>query len=456
MHFHWNVRVIYVIISKLITSNFHLYRYKRLFDNWARSYYSTEAHLSSLLAYNAPHVPAPTDDAWKQATSAVKEMFLGFGKIEAMDFLMDIKNVPYEESSSAGFAFGGPKGPRDGTTFKSALRQANALVLSLYEGSTTMDEAIRNSVPDIAFTRTQLTYLPDKLKVRNVWGEHFTYILLEGLFAYPLMQYFVTHDTFFHIGTDPRVSVPNLLRRLSLEPDPYLYSFDWSSFDASVQLWEIDFAFDLLESMLNIPNEQTRVAFNFVRTLFKFRKIAGPDGNIYIKSLGVPSGSYFTILIDSIVNYVRILYIFYRFSKKAPRTIKTQGDDSIVLVHKGQRIDLAYVAHTLKESFGWTINPTKCGEGKTGSEVDFLSRTIFAGDNYRDDIKLQRLALFPEYPVDSGEISLFRVSSIIQESETKSEALEFVHDELQQRYRMPKIDDVPKEHRRFTYFVKTV
>jgi len=413
--------------------------------------------MHSILEYDRLHNACPNDPAWLVTIKYMEDLFDSYSKVTAFNFDTQLKDVPFESDSSAGFAFGGLKGPPGEATHKRALGQANKLIRSLQEGETTIEEAIHNSVPDVGFTRTQLTYLPEKLKVRNVWGEHFSYILLEGLFAYPLMKFFSEYKTFIHIGEDPRISVPALLNRLVREESPYIYSLDWSNFDASVQRWEIELAFRLLERMLIFPNEVTRLTWMFVKELFMTRKVAAPDGNIYVKSLGVPSGSYFTMLIDSIVNFIRIMYIFKLFTKDFPREVETQGDDGIILAQIRQRLDLNYVAHYVKTKFNWILNPSKCGQGINMQELGFLSRTIFGSDNYRDATKLERLALYPEYEVTSGEISLFRVNSIIEESGTRSPALTFCRAKLKERFAMPTTEQVPRHFRtRFNLALKTV
>lgn len=50
---------------------------------------------------------------------------------------------------------------------------------------------------------------------------------------------------------------------------------------------------DLLESIIDFPNDESRAAFHFSKILFTNRKIAGPDRYIHMKHTGVPSGSYY-------------------------------------------------------------------------------------------------------------------------------------------------------------------
>lgn len=381
----------------------------------------------------------------------MNQLFDSFGKVRAMDFETELSEVPFESDSSAGFQLRSKKGEKGGDVHRRAIRQANALIRTI-EGAddkpSALEEAILNSVPDVAFTRTQLTYVPDKLKVRNVWGQHFTYILLEGLFAHPLLQYFVENDTFLFIGKDPKVEVPNLLRSMGGH-GRYYYGFDWSRFDAEVQSWEIELAFKLLERMLEIPNETTGICWSFVRTFFQIRKIAAPDMKVYFKFSGVPSGSYFTILIDSIINYIRVYYLILRWSSSPPLELYTQGDDSVCTISShAPRPNVVGISTTLKSSFGWTLNWDKSKEGRAADTVDFLSRTVLGADNYREPLKLERMALFTEYPVDFANVSTFRVKSILEESSVQPRSLVFTYEQLQNMHGIADEQDVPRQFRR--------
>jgi hypothetical protein len=427
--------------------------FSRRFDGWARSFYSKEEHIRSLLNYGNVIVPEPTDEAWLDTVTSARKQFSSYEKVKSLKFYTELGKVSFESNSAAGFSYGGLKGPVNGPVHKRAIAQASAIVKSIRDGSTSIVEAIEQSVPDVAFTRTQLTYLAEKLKVRNVWGEHFAYILLEGLTAEPLMKFFSTKDEFYFIGQDPRIAVPELFRKHML-PEEWKYAFDWSQFDASVQPWEIDFAFDLLESMLEFDDLADATAFHFVREFFIYRKVAGPDGYIYFKRLGIPSGSYYTSLIGSIVNYNRIQYMFRRFTEQFPKLVKTQGDDSFIVCHTGQRIDLHHASQIVENEFNWRLNPDKCTEGRSSDEVSFLSRTIFGADNYRDPEKLELLALYPEYEITDPSISLYRVNSILEESEVNPGSLEFVREQLAEHYPMPSPDSIPKEFRKFKFVVK--
>lgn len=342
-----------------------------------------------------------------------------------MDFKTELSKVEYDQSKAAGYGYTGPKGPRDGENFKRARRIANAAVnhflrLQQEKGSdAAIADVTANSSPDVAFTRTQLTELP-KMKIRNVFGETFHYVLIEGVTAQPVIKMFEARDDFYYIGKRPDTDVPRLLYDVSQRSESLLV-LDWSSFDASAQLWEIDTAFNLVESLLKFPNPETRAAFEYAKAVFKKRKLAAPDGTLFMREGGVPSGSVFTHLIDSIINYLRILYLCHKHQVETT-AIYTHGDDGLVGLTAPAKPPLSAFAETAAEH-DWGLNPDKCGWAYDPSDIDFLGRSVRGGYNTREELKALRLILYPEYPVESPEISVARCYAIMADSGYSSPAV---------------------------------
>lgn len=281
-------------------------------DGWARSFYTKEGHLESIAMYAKPLIQEPTDPFWVEAKrQTFAEISNLFPKVDTLCFETDFDIIPYESSSAAGYGYNGKKG--EGINFNRAKKIANAAVREFGERCVTdsyqaaVEHAISNSTPDVSFTRTQLAKLPS-IKVRNVFGEAFHYILIEGLSAAPLLAAFKRADTFYLTGKDPTVYVPSLLVRLGITPG-WFVGLDWKSFDATVQLWETNHAFNCIESLCNFPSLLSRRAFQLSKELFNMRKLASPNGTLYMRAGGIPSGSYFTNIIGSVINYTRIRYI---------------------------------------------------------------------------------------------------------------------------------------------------
>lgn len=386
-------------------------------DGWARSVYTLEGHLEAIHAYRKPLLPEPTDTRWEEAKSAVMaEVQHELGAIDSLDFSSDLALVPYEASSAAGYGYTGRKG--EGNNFSKAIRITNAAIRQYDEDihQFGLDRAnfgiTENSTPDIGLTRTQLAKLP-QLKVRNVFGEAFHYILIEGLSAFPLLSAFKSRDTFYFIGEDPTIWVPSIVEEMELNSNWFIV-LDWSGFDASVQNWEIDFAFNCLKSVMTFPNRLSELAFDYSRAIFKRRKILAPDGQMYMRNSGIPSGSYFTNMVGSIINYTRIKFLMFTLGLPIYK-IRVQGDDSITATTSEAAPDARRLA-SIGQQYGWTLKPEKCIITDYSTEVVFLGRSMRHRYNVRERNRALRLICFPEFRVTDPTISTARVHAIMNDA----------------------------------------
>lgn len=389
------------------------------FKYWSKSHYTKEAHIASILKYAKPILSEPTDSAWLNVKEDSTRVFSSFSKVLSRS-VSQIEQVSYHEGTSAGFGytrnpepFPGRKGSRTDPNYLDALSRARKIAYECTRAHNEnrltefLTEASLQSTPDIAFTRTQLAELPNT-KVRNVFGEAFHYILLEGLSAEPLIQWFMNNNTFYYIGDDPLTGVPQMLTGVGHSEETYL-SIDWSAFDASVQPYEIEFAFTLIKSMIIFPDKESELVFEYCKQLFLQRKLLSPDGKVYMRYGGVPSGSYFTHIVDSIINWVRIQYLLKK-NEVTYRLIKTHGDDAFVEVTS--QIDCFHHIVSCAAHLGWLLNPEKCTLTGDISQIEFLGRQTVHGSNQRNRLKCLRLCLYPEYPVTDPQISIARLKAI--------------------------------------------
>jgi hypothetical protein len=426
------------------------------FMGWSRSYYTKAGHVESILNFNKVILPEPTTDEWFTLKAESFDYFRNLPTVTTLSALTDFDLVKYHEGTSAGYgythnsgSYPTHKGPPDGPNHKRAKRIASKIVHECIKHSNdkTFDQFIQevpgNSTPDIAFTRTQLAELPDT-KIRNVFGECFHYVLLEGLFAQPLIEMFMTNKTFYFIGENPVIAVPNLLNSL-IPRDQYFLSLDWSKFDASVQPYEIDLAFDLIESILQFPDEATHLLFTYVKTLFMKRKVLSPDGRLFLRYSGVPSGSYFTHLVDSIVNWNRVRYLF-KLHRLTHGVLVTHGDDCFTEILNFHDC-LNEMADDAKK-LGWYIKREKSQLFIDRSRITFLGRSSRYGTNHRDIDRCLRLMYYPEYPVNDPQISIARLKAIDADSGYKIPEIQNVYHYLATKYGDNNIP-LPREFRRY-------
>ena len=231
--------------------------------------------------------------------------------------------------------------------------------------------------------------------------------------ASPLLEAFKREDTFYVTGKDPTSYVPNYL--ISLDNTPgWFIALDWSKFDATVQLWEIDNAFQCIKQLLVFPNSITEQAFEISKILFKQRKLAAPDGKLWMRIGGIPSGSYFTNLIGSVINYTRVVYICHMMGYHV-LSARVQGDDSVIKVNTDMKPDIFEISNMVAQ-FGWILNPAKCLISRHSEELTFLGRGQLQLFNIRERLKVLRLMCFPEYKVDDPKVSTARVRMIARDA----------------------------------------
>ncbi|DAZ87294.1 TPA_asm: RNA-dependent RNA polymerase [Arceuthobium sichuanense virus 7] len=422
--------------------------YNQTLQGWSRSYYLPELHLETILKYGSKDYPITSlnQQVYQLCIDEVQKGLSSLQRVRAFDILSELDKVSFKSSSAAGYDYQGAKGPPDGFNHSRAIRRAKAIMWSVKDdGSAGMDHAIKSMVPDVSHTRTQLADLSEKTKIRGVWGRAFHYILLEGITADPLIQGFTKADTFYHIGGDPLESVPALLSNTA-QHCKWIYSLDWKQFDSSVSRFEINTAFDIIKTKVDFPNLESEITFEISRQLFIHKKIAAPDGNIYWSHKGIPSGSYFTSIIGSIVNRLRIEYLWRTITGHGPIMCSTQGDDSLCgddeLVKPR---DLASLANTI----GWYFNPDKTEYSTVPELVTFLGRTSKGGLNTRNLKKCIRLLAFPEYPVDSGRISAYRARAISKDAGSLSAILNKVASRLKSTYGLASEEEVPHYFKRY-------
>lgn len=419
---------------------------KQWIDGWSRSFYTGEKHQQAVLKYANQNIPVTllNHKHWLAAIDEVRDGLRNLPRVRALSVEDELDQVYYIQSSAAGYGYSGAKGPFREFNHMRAIKRAKATLYSATaEDGEGIDYAIRESVPDVGYTRTQLTDLTEKTKVRSVWGRAFHYILLEGTTARPLLESIMQSNTFIQIGSDPIVNVPHLLSETN-RYSKWLYSVDWSSFDATVHRFEIDTAFNLIKERIDFPDFDTEMAFELSRQLFTHKKIAAPDGKIYWSHKGIPSGSYYTSICGSIINRLRIEYLWRLKYGEGPRTCYTLGDDSLIgydrYYHPDELADNA-------AQYGWIINPEKTECSTHPGGVTFLGRTTHGGTNQRDLKRCLRLLMLPEYPVTSGAISSFRANQIAYDAGGNSEVINRIAKRLERRYGTLDISDVPLEFR---------
>lgn len=169
---------------------------------------------------------------------------------------------------------------------------------------------------------------------------------------------------------------------------PYWISADYSSFDSSISRWLLEDAFDILKSAFSYVDN---VLWKIIVDDFIEKNIV-LDGEVIHAEKGVPSGSMFTQIVDSVVNM--ILMETYATSKGIRMEMIVMGDDNLVFSQKA--IDVEDLSMYVLHNFGMTINAGKTLTGTRTDHPEFLSREWTPVGQWRHPNQLLSRLLYPE------------------------------------------------------------
>lgn len=244
--------------------------------------------------------------------------------------------------------------------------------------------------PCVAFHRVQ--HGDSGPKTRLVWGYPQSMFLLESRFAPQLIDRFLLEATPMAFGLfKSQVSA----RMQSIRNSGIRYSIDFSGFDASIAPELIDFAFGVLSSHFTFTSEEKNCWDKLVN-YFIHTPLMMPNQKVWVKHQGVPSGSYFTQMIDSIVNYLSVTYAWLRATDTPipDDKILLLGDDSVV--GQSKYVPLSDL-HGYFSELGLSLNVKKTGITFFGDgDPHFLGHFWRRGYPDRDLQELVIRMAFPE------------------------------------------------------------
>lgn len=426
------------------------------FGLYTRSYYTPEGHYHNLWNYDRPYIPRPTDSVFYDAVRHTADTLRLPAPVTPYSW-HDLASVPFIASSSSGWGYIGKKGAEG--NHRLAIQRANAYLLWWRDNQEGISFRPYRYHPDLAWTRTQLCD-QTSTKIRHVWGKSFENIILEGITAAPLIDAYRASDSPIVIGMNTFKRLPLIISKAcSGSPDSplpqYGIGIDFKSFDSSPQPWLIEMAFDILEQNIRFTEQEQKLSFDYSKYYFIHTPVVMPDGRLWRKHLGIPSGSYFTQLVGSVVNHILISYVQL---KLYGRTFETWvlGDDSLF----GTPVDLGppnlEAMAKLVSPFGFTIHPDKCTVANRPDELDFLGHCAIGSRVKRDDARLMRMVLYPEMPVTGPAMSMSRVMGTMIGSAMTSYPVLHLYRYMCAKYRTMLPEDIEFTHSEKDWLVAVV
>lgn len=358
-----------------------------------RSVYRVEKLYKALDKYspeNAPFIDM-NDEHIREGITFAYACFANHGpKLELKAFTPQlVHNITSNHSGSAGLTnYGKKKHESEYRAYERGLQQL---------------KGEKKPEPCIAFKRTQFDD-----KTRLVWGYPYAMTAIEGIFARPLINQFKSGGTPMAFGTETGVLGAKL--RVSGYHNRYAYTTDVSSFDASAPKKLIEVAFNILATWFDLEQVEPTSgvmyaqAYEMVRDYFIHTPIIMPDLNVYKgKKHGVPSGSYFTQLVDTIINVIYVGAISHRFNLFVGKEdVNVLGDD--VIFWSNRKIALEYMTQFASQLFSVEFNLKKSKSFRYDEIIRYLGRDW---DNGVPTIELDEILIrmtqpesYRKYPKD--------------------------------------------------------
>lgn len=229
-------------------------------------------------------------------------------------------------------------------------------------------------------------------KTRLVWGYPQAMTIMEAQFAYPLSQSLLAYTTPYCFGLH---KAELMARCQSIANANFRVGLDFSGFDATISPKLISAAFGILRSWFRPFTQMEELSWNRIVWYFIHTPILMPDGVVYQKHVGVPSGSFFTQMVDSIVNFIVLQYIRYRATSHFSRVenVLVLGDDSLCTWPNYPSVAKL---EKFAEELGMVLNGKKSHVTRFGEGFDFLGHHWRSALPHRGVRELAKRAIYPE------------------------------------------------------------
>nr|UDL14334.1 MAG: RNA-dependent RNA polymerase [Gammapartitivirus sp.] len=349
-------------------------------------------------------------ECMKKAIGSARKAFALPVKHEPLDWHEVGQHMKHD--TSAGVTFPGKK---KGDVLTQIYTEGRWLGHRMKQGGKGRFDPTKVRFPPCLATQRGSLSSRDDPKTRLAWIYPAEMLMVEGLYA-PVMyrQFMSLPDGPMLIGK----SSQRLYTEWATEckEGEKLYGMDFKSFDTKVPSWLIKVAFDILHSNVDWLNwrgkpttkrsrQKWRNVWDGMVWYFINTPILMPDGRMFRKFRGVPSGSWFTQLVDSVVNNILVNYMA-ACQQVQVRKLKVLGDDSAF--RSGSNFDFE-VGASDAAAVGMELSADKSEVTEDPTEFKLLGTTYRNGHAHRPKEEWFKLALYPENPVSDVGVSLSRL-----------------------------------------------
>ncbi|BAA09520.1 RNA-dependent RNA polymerase [Fusarium solani virus 1] len=348
--------------------------------------------------------------AMKTAITAARKRFKTPVKFEPLEWSEVGQHM--RRDTSAGVSFPGKK---KGDVMERIYAEGRWLGHRMKQGGKGRFDPRKVRMPPCLATQRGHLSPRDDPKTRLAWIYPSEMLMVEGLYAPTMYKAFeAMPDSPLLLGKGSHRLFSEWVSAAT--PGMRLYGLDFSSFDTKVPAWLIHTAFDILHDNIDWlhwrgkpttkrsrqkwKNVWDGMVYYFINT-----PILMPDGRMFRKRRGVPSGSWWTQLVDSVVNWILVKYLSLCQGVNA-KNLRVLGDDSAFMA--AETMDLSVAAEDAA-AVGMDLSDEKSISVEDATELKLLGVRYRDGHAFRETEEWFKLALYPEGDVPDIATSLTRL-----------------------------------------------
>uniref|UniRef100_A0A1Y1KG39 RdRp catalytic domain-containing protein n=1 Tax=Photinus pyralis TaxID=7054 RepID=A0A1Y1KG39_PHOPY len=378
----------------------------RVREKWHRSVASFEAIEADIAKFGGATVPSTIrgEATYQAVLQSVRQQFTSTKKLIPLTLGGAALHPDFPKDRSPGLPYTrkGYRTKGDVLNDKENMHHLLRLWDAVGRGSQNV------GLPDTCtYFRAQIAPL-DKNKIRGVWGYPLDVMVEEFRFLKPYMDWIQQTDAPIAYRIEMATGGMSYINDMcTAHPGETLLMVDYSGFDSTIPAWLIRDAFQILFDSFDftkvVSSDGQVWPVNPMRTHRRVRKLIQyfintpfrlPDGRRFKKSHGVPSGSGFTNIIDTIINCIVMRFLCFNTTGYLPTADMYLGDDSFLITRGIVNID--DISAAAKEWFGMTVHPDKSYVTTNSTNVQFLGYFNRSGLPFKGQEQLIASFIYPE------------------------------------------------------------
>nr|WPR18850.1 MAG: RNA-dependent RNA polymerase [Partitiviridae-like virus 3] len=389
----------------------------RVLNKYHRAEVSHEAIRDDFMCYDRSYLPSKvrSDPVYHVVIASVRRDFMPKEKLVPLTLGAVCKAPEFPKDRSPGLPYSQQGFKTKGEVLEDPVQRRH--MFGLWDN---VGKGREVGLPDVAgYFRAQICS-HDTNKIRAVWGYPVSVIIEEGRMFYPYMKVLKTMDAPIAYRVEMATGGMAYINDMcSSHPGSTYLMIDYKQFDRTVPPWLIRDAFQIVMDCFHldrvVDSEGKVWPVNSDRTIRRFKRMVSyfintpvrmPTGERFRKSGGVPSGSMWTNIIDTIVNCIVTRYCGYVLTGYLPAGDMYLGDDGFIATYGVVSVD--DFADLAMEKFGMEVNRDKTYATTNRMNIQFLGYMNRNGLPYKGNSFLVASFVMPERIVSDNETRVAR------------------------------------------------